>query len=446
MDVRKRLHEAKTVLLIGLITALSSEMYMHFFINDFRISPSVIVYPILMMTVGISSSMVLCALATAACIFLMRFLFLTGGGAAAGTAALTVFPGTFFYLTYSVIFWAILKDRYAASVEKVAAAAFFGDFLSNVIELSMREMIWHQVLPGGQDISRLALIAICRSVFVFLGYYYARWYRSLLAREEHERRYQRLFMLTTRLKSEIYLMHKNSEQIERVMGNAYRLYEEMQQLDIPEKTEQRGLEIARQVHEIKKDYLRIIQGIEEELGKDTEDESMKFDDLIQILMETARTTIAGKGLSITIAAETEDHFQVRAHYRLMSILNNLVNNAIEAIESDKKRGEILVREYRKDGCFCFEVHDNGPGISERHLKRIFQMGYSTKFDAKTGNIYRGVGLCGVKNLLEEQFGGSITVESEVGKYTVFYVTIPEEKLVMEEGKQVLRDGNETAAG
>jgi len=47
------------------------------------------------------------------------------------------------------------------------------------------------------------------------------------------------------------------------------------------------------------------------------------------------------------------------------------------------------------------VCDDGPGISEKNLPRVFQHGFSTKFDQITGNIYRGVGLSGVKSVVEE---------------------------------------------
>ena len=56
------------------------------------------------------------------------------------------------------------------------------------------------------------------------------------------------------------------------------------------------------------------------------------------------------------------------------------------------------------------------------------MGYSTKFDYKTGNIYRGVGLWGVKNTVEEQFKGTIEVVSNPGQGTRFLVGIPAEIL------------------
>jgi two-component system sensor histidine kinase YcbA len=56
------------------------------------------------------------------------------------------------------------------------------------------------------------------------------------------------------------------------------------------------------------------------------------------------------------------------------------------------------------------------------------MGYSTKFDGKTGNIYRGVGLVGVRQTVEEYFGGTIEVISEPGEGALFRIVIPEKKL------------------
>ena len=51
------------------------------------------------------------------------------------------------------------------------------------------------------------------------------------------------------------------------------------------------------------------------------------------------------------------------HYELMAVLKNLVNNAIEAIESDRKFGMIYIEEHLTDGNYVFRVTDDGPGIS-----------------------------------------------------------------------------------
>ena len=134
---------------------------------------------------------------------------------------------------------------------------------------------------------------------------------------------------------------------------------------------------------------------------------MSFQDILQILQSSTYHMIAAKGLDIKLVFSCNDNFITRGHYTLMAVLKNLVNNAIEAIESGKKPGQVRILEKKENGVYIFQVEDNGPGISERHLPNIFEMGYSTKFDYKTGNIYRGVGLWGVRNTVEEQFKGTI---------------------------------------
>ena len=81
-------------------------------------------------------------------------------------------------------------------------------------------------------------------------------------------------------------MKKNSEEIESVMSNAYRLYEKLSELGVPEETKRMSLAIARDVHEIKKDYLRIMQGIENEIGAEG-GERMSLQDLFKILKARA---------------------------------------------------------------------------------------------------------------------------------------------------------------
>ena len=136
-----------------------------------------------------------------------------------------------------------------------------------MFEVCLREFLELKSLPDLDVINQLMVIAAARTVFVAAALLGERQYRALLAKSEHENRYQRLFLMTTGLKTEIYLMHKNSEEIERVMSNAYRLYEQILKLELPGQMQQMGLEIARDVHEIKKDYIRIIQGVEQAIMK-----------------------------------------------------------------------------------------------------------------------------------------------------------------------------------
>ncbi len=215
------------------------------------------------------------------------------------------------------------------------------------------------------------------------------------------------------------------------MANAYKLYEKLNEMDVPEDMKHMSLAIARDVHEIKKDYIRIIQGIEEEISDEYDEKRMSFQDLLKILEDTTYHMLENKNVHIQLEFQCSDNFMTEEHYELMAILKNLVNNAIEAIESDRRFGMIYIEEHLTDGNYVFRVTDDGPGISPRYLPNIFKMGYSTKFDQKTGNIFRGVGLYGVKMTVEEQFKGSIDVESEQGIGTSFTITIPATSLVEE---------------
>ena len=114
---------------------------------------------------------------------------------------------------------------------------------------------------------------------------------------------------------------------------------------------------------------------------------------------------------------------LREHYRLLSVLKNLVTNAVEAIQSDTGKGCIRVSARVEGEELAILVEDDGPGIPKRSQKLLFEVGYSTKFDEETGNIGRGVGLPAVRYIVEE-LKGSIQVESERGEGTRFQLRFP----------------------
>lgn len=427
--VEIHLNPWKRTLLIGLIIALTSQLYWNVFVDNFRISTSVILLPILIMTFGIQIHTRTICLVTACIVYVFRIAILLFRGGSIGAAMIQVLPNALFYIFYGLVFKLLIKNKHIVKTSHLITTIFVCDLSANIFEVCLQEFLQYGTWPELDVIKYLAAIALVRTLTAALILIGEQQYRALLKREEHENRYQRLFLMTTGLKNEIYLMRKNSEEIERVMSNAYRLYEQMSSMeDLPAEMEQRALAIARDVHEIKKDYIRIIQGVEQEIDDEYDEAKMSFQDTLKILETSTYHMLAEKKLNVRLLFDCQDNFMTKEHYVLMAVLKNLVNNAIEAIETKGKDGDIHITEKKQDGRYIFEVDDNGPGISSRHLPNIFKMGYSTKFDEKTGNIYRGVGLCGVKNVVEEQFGGIISVESEVGRGTKFRVEIPAEKL------------------
>ena len=295
-------------------------------------------------------------------------------------------------------------------------------------------------LPDLTSLSGLVLLGLARSLLAAGVLWGIRRSRRLLLVEEHERRYQRLFLMTANLKNELYFLKKDAENIEGIMTRAYRLYEQLGEQSCPEELRQLALSIARDVHEVKKDNLSIIRGIEGEVaGTGTDnDEQMWISDLFHILQDTMGHILGEEREKIAIQCHYETDFATEEHYRLMSILKNLVMNAAEAIQSGRGTGAIWVEEHLVGEDLVFTVQDNGPGISPRAMQNLFRVGYSTKFNPETGNISRGIGLPAVEFMVQE-LGGTIQVDSGPGTVpggtdatgACFRVTIP--RTAMEKG-------------
>jgi len=97
------------------------------------------------------------------------------------------------------------------------------------------------------------------------------------------------------------------------------------------------------------------------------------------------------------------------------ILFNLIRNAIYAIEEAKRpEGLLCVKLYSKKDKVAIEIEDNGTGIPQDKLLKIFDSFYTTK----PQGIGTGLGLAIVKELVERS-NGTIRVESELGKGTKF---------------------------
>lgn len=412
----------KAALLTGVLVLLSSAVRLNLVVAGFRISPAVIFYPVLIITLGLRTPVMVTACVTAATVFSGRAVVeLLDDSASADV--LRVLPGALFYLFYGLLFGALVRDRKRVELNVLFIVTAACDLLSNVAEVVIRVALGDAAFPHIETYLQLAAIALMRSVVAVVLVFLVRLYHTYLSREEHEARYRRLLLLTGSLKNETYLMRKNSNKIEAVMKDAYSLYEDLAGSDIPDELRARSLRITSEVHDIKKDYLRIIQGIEKEIDLEISGESfdrgLSLADILSIIVETEDTACAEKGLRIQFRTEGNDQIQIRAHVALMSVLHNLVNNAVESIAADKKEGTVLIRERIEKDRLLISVTDDGPGISEKHLPHIFDMGFSTRFDPETGNIFRGVGLPGVKEIAESQMDGTIRVQSIPGEKTTF---------------------------
>jgi signal transduction histidine kinase len=105
---------------------------------------------------------------------------------------------------------------------------------------------------------------------------------------------------------------------------------------------------------------------------------------------------------------------------LESVFGNLIANAIKYTP---EKGKIEVLLDTEDNYVRVKVKDNGFGIEQRHLSRIFEKFYRIKDDNTRFINGTGLGLAIAKTLINE-LEGDIFVESEAGKGSLFTVLLP----------------------
>lgn len=106
--------------------------------------------------------------------------------------------------------------------------------------------------------------------------------------------------------------------------------------------------------------------------------------------------------------------------RLVQIITNLLSNAIKF---SPENGTVTLSVEVEDANALIRVKDNGPGIAPAEASLIFEKFSQTRSAATTEYKGTGLGLAVVKALVESH-GGTVGVDSEVGKGSTFWVKLP----------------------
>jgi len=129
-----------------------------------------------------------------------------------------------------------------------------------------------------------------------------------------------------------------------------------------------------------------------------------------------------------LAGEREVRFRIPGEFlcrfdrdKIKQVILNLFSNAVQ--HTDPQYGRIEVSLSHAGEGTELAVQDNGPGIPEEHLPHIFERFY--RIDTSRARKHGGAGLgLAITYSIVELHGGSINVESDAGKGTVFRVWLP----------------------
>ncbi|MGI0007487.1 MAG: sensor histidine kinase [Nitrosotalea sp.] len=112
---------------------------------------------------------------------------------------------------------------------------------------------------------------------------------------------------------------------------------------------------------------------------------------------------------------------VSDQYRLSQVFANLIKNSVDFVP--QTNGKIEINAQRKNDHVVFYVKDNGSGIPKEKQDNLFKKFYQVDTSLKRSHGGTGLGLVICKGIVEA-LGGKIWLESEIGKGTIIFFTIP----------------------
>jgi two-component system phosphate regulon sensor histidine kinase PhoR len=141
--------------------------------------------------------------------------------------------------------------------------------------------------------------------------------------------------------------------------------------------------------------------------------------LLTSAVERMKTQAERAGLSLYAKGAEDDQPDVRAdEARLEQVLVNLIHNAVKFT---RPGGEVVLSADSVEGAVRFAVKDTGIGIPAEEVSRIFERFY--RVDKSRAGSGTGLGLSIARHIVEAH-GGEIWVESEEGRGSTFFFTIP----------------------
>jgi len=125
-----------------------------------------------------------------------------------------------------------------------------------------------------------------------------------------------------------------------------------------------------------------------------------------------------KNIAISKELSSDDVLVYADENRIEQVVMNLISNARDVLEG-QENAEIAVRTRAEDKWFIIEVQDNGSGIPDDVLEKIFNPFFTTK------EVGKGTGLgLSISHGIIEEHSGELACQSEIGVGTAFSIKLP----------------------
>lgn len=340
-------------------------------------------------------------------------------------------PAFFYYVTYALVFRiAKANDLYDKPI-RIGLLSIIAEITASLLELSLSLSYSNafDVLTF-PIVSKVLIIAVIRSFFILSFFVIINLRHAEVIADQQREQNKHILLLISGLYAEVIQLTKSMQNAEDITRDCYNVYKDLQDDHIPfnkDNLAENLLEIAGQVHEIKKDNQRIYASLRQLISDRKLYDYMEVSELSDIIIQSHQKYALSLSKKITFIVDIDETVPSLHVYTVLSLVNNLVSNAVESIQES---GIIKLSISRNAEYISFRVADTGPGIPPKKQTLIFKPGYTTKFDS-AGNPSTGMGLPYVQHLANS-LQGNITLENvSSGDETIFTIQLPLQRLIKE---------------
>jgi signal transduction histidine kinase len=142
--------------------------------------------------------------------------------------------------------------------------------------------------------------------------------------------------------------------------------------------------------------------------------------LVAACVERARPLAERKQIRVSVEPLGPELELVGDRELMEYAVYNLITNAIKY---SPQRTEVTVSGGRREERVRLSVRDQGIGMDQKEVRKIFQKFYRTKRAEESGEVGTGIGLSIVEQIVA-QHGGTIEVESRPGEGSCFTLVLP----------------------
>lgn len=337
-------------------------------------------------------------------------------------------PTFFFYFTYAFVFYlAKLRRFFQYRPLVIGCLGFIIEIIADCAELSVQYMMFSSTVTP-EELRDMMTIAFSHSFIVLSFFNVMKLYETQSRERQVREQNEHMLMIISNLYEETIHLKKTLKNTEQITNESYQLYRLLHKRSLEDPFEQKlslkVLKLAGEIHEVKKDNQRIFAGLSKLISNENFRDYMKAEDLVRLVVGINRKYAESLEKDIDFQYSIIGEHPKYRVYLVLSILNNLMANAVEAIGD---RGSVRLHLLKgEEGMVEFQVEDNGPGIPEKIGDVVFEPGYTSKYD-ELGTPSTGIGLSFVKGIVEEFGGGIVFCNKPRG--VVFSIKLPVQQLI-----------------